>query len=68
MLLFVTAVKGQPEEGDEEAVHTDEAQSQENSLAVSAKNCNRNVRTATNGECRGMPGCGGTRILDGKGL
>lgn len=50
MLLFVTAVKGEPEEGNEEAVHTDKAQSQQNSLAVSAKNCNRNVRTDTNGK------------------
>lgn len=50
MLLFVTAVKGEPGEGNEEAVRTDKAQSQKNSLAASAKNCNRNVRTATNGE------------------
>ena len=57
MLLFVTAVKGEPEEGNEEAAHTDKAQSQENSLAASAKNCNRNVRTARNRECMGIPGC-----------
>lgn len=58
----VTAVKGKPEEGNEEAVHTDKAQSQENTLAASAKNRIRNVRTATNMERMGMPGCGSTRI------
>lgn len=58
MLLFVTAVKGEPEEGNEEAVPTDKAQSQENSLAASAKSCIRNVRTATNMERMRMPGCG----------
>lgn len=62
MPLFVTAVKGEPEEGNEEAVPTDKAQSQENSLAASTKNYIRNVRTATNMERMGMPGCGGTRI------
>lgn len=50
MLLFVTAAKGEPKEGNEEAVHTDKAQSQESSLVVSAKNCIRNIRTATNKE------------------
>lgn len=60
--LFVTAVKREPEEGNEEAVPTDKAQSQENSLAASAKNYIRNVRTATNMERVGMPGCGSTRI------
>lgn len=62
LLLFVTAVKGEPEEGNEEAIPTDKAQSQENSSAASAKNCIRNVKTATNMERMGMPGYGSTPI------
>lgn len=33
-----------------------------NSSAVSAKNCNRNVKTATKGEQRGTQGCGSTEV------
>lgn len=33
MLLFVTAVKGEPGEGNEEAVHADKAQSQKKILS-----------------------------------
>lgn len=62
MLSFVRVVKEELEEGNEEAVPTDVAQSQENSLVASAKNCTRNVRTATNMERMGMPGCGSIRI------